>query len=333
MALVPDISNADYHSRTALSQSTAKLLETKTPMHVRHELDNPKPDDFAPYLVGGCTHTAVLEPGKLQEEYDCLPDEIDGKSSRTAYYKEAVKELKASRPGVRWMKKADYDLSLTMADALLGNKFLSERLADVDNLVEHSGFFSYEGAECKLRPDLFCPEEKLVIDLKTTAGEASPRGFSSSVKRYGYAFQAAWYLEGLRSLGIPATSFVFVVVEKAPPHAVGVYRLSGSDIRAELPRVQSACRTWAMCSSADVWPGYSSECVELDLHPFSDKRRLSLREIQEQFGATPYLANQVMEEYRLDVKWIGNRKTVDAGDFQNAWRGFQAGKNRSEEAA
>ena len=88
-----------------------------------------------------------------------------------------------------------------------------------------------------------------------------------------------------------------------------------------------------MCSSADVWPGYSSECVELDLHPFSDKRRLSLREIQEQFGATPYLANQVMEEYHLDVKWIGNRKTVDAGDFQNAWRGFQAGKNKAEEAA
>ena len=40
-----------------------------------------------------------------------------------------------------------------------------------------------------------------------------------------------------------------------------------------------------------------------------------------------------MEEYHLDVKWIGNRKTVDAGDFQNAWRGFQAGKTKSEEAA
>ena len=48
MSLVPDISNADYHAGDRLSQSTAKLLETKTPMHVRHELDNPNPTTSRP---------------------------------------------------------------------------------------------------------------------------------------------------------------------------------------------------------------------------------------------------------------------------------------------
>ena len=84
-----DISNEAYHSSPELSRSTASALLKTSPAHVKHSMDNPSPKTSA-LLVGGCFHTAVLEPEKLDYEFGEKPNEIDGNGPRTNAYKEAL---------------------------------------------------------------------------------------------------------------------------------------------------------------------------------------------------------------------------------------------------
>ena len=324
------MSNEEYHSRSELSQSTAKELVNTTPQHVRHELDNPPAVRPTYFDVGSMTHTAVLQPGQLDDEYACIPDEIDGRGPRTKVYKEALAVMQAERPGVTFLKQSDYDLCLDLAGAFLDNPVVAGYLAEEGAVAEQSGFFTYEDCACRIRPDLLLPEQGIVLDLKTTSGSASRRGFTSSVRKFGYDFQNCFYREGLRALGYPVRQFVFAICEKTPPHAVGLYTLSGSDVDAQLGRMRDACNLWSYCSEVNAWPGYPQDVINVDLAPHAaDVRRLSLREIDARFGCSPYIAKKIIRSHELEVRRIGNRRTVDAGDFAAALRMRNAGKSKS----
>ena len=80
---------------------------------------------------------------------------------------------------------------------------------------------------CRARLDRFLVRASgtLVVDLKSTE---DPRAdaFSTSMARYGYHRQAAWYCRAgheLTSTSLPR--FAFVVIRSEPPHEVAVYEL------------------------------------------------------------------------------------------------------------
>ena len=333
--MLQEMSNEEYHSRPELSQSTAKELVNTTPQHVRHELDNPPAVRPTYFDVGSMTHTAVLQPGQLDEEYACIPDEIDGCGPRTKVYKEALRSLQAERPEVTFLKQSDYDLCLDLAGAFLANPVVAGYLAEAESLVEQSGFFSYEGCPCRIRPDLLLPEQGIVMDLMTTSGSASRRGFTTSVRKFGYDFQNCFYREGLRVLGYPVKKFVFAVVEKSRdgPHAVGLYTISGSDVEAQLWRMREACNLWSYCTETGFWPGYPEHLISIDLNPKASTRRISMADITRQHGVSKYRMNRLAAAYDLDGRWVGNKKTFDEGDVLNALRMHEAGKPKPKKKA
>ena len=324
--MLREMSNAEYHSRPELSQSTAKELVNATPQHVRHELDNPPAVRPTYFDIGSMTHTAVLQPGQLDDEYACIPDEIAGCGPRTKAYKEALAVIQAERPEVTFLKKSDYDLCLDLAGAFLANPVVAGYLAEEGALVEQSGFFSYRGCPCRIRPDLLLPEQGIVMDLKTTSGSASRRGFTSSVRKFGYDFQNCFYREGLRALGYPVKKFVFACVEKTKPHAVGLYVISGSDVNAQLGRMRDACNLWSYCTETGFWPGYPESLVSIDLKPKAGNRRISMADATRQHGVSKYRMNRLAAAYDLEGRWVGNKKTFDEGDVLNALRLHEAGK-------
>ena len=211
------ISNAEYHGSSELGRSTAWSLLQSCPEKVRYDMNNRKPS--SPTLVlGSAFHTATLEPEKLDEEFAVKPTEIDGKSSRTNHYKEAFEMMQKNEPDKQWLAPADYDLALEMAGSALDNPILKHYMADIDKVVEGTGFFEMEGAKCKVRPDLYIPGAGVVIDLKSTQ-DASPKGFTKSVRQFGYLFQACWYMHALQMLGLKTKHFIFLADEKTAPYA------------------------------------------------------------------------------------------------------------------
>ncbi|MCC7277478.1 MAG: PD-(D/E)XK nuclease-like domain-containing protein, partial [Chromatiaceae bacterium] len=56
-----------------------------------------------------------------------------------------------------------------------------------------------------------------------------------------------------------------LAVEKAPPFAVGVYRLPDAALELGRRRWAEACRTYAACVESGQWPGYGDAIRELIL--------------------------------------------------------------------
>jgi hypothetical protein len=149
-------------------------------------------------------------------------------------------------------------------------------------LKEISIKFELDGFPCKGRLDAYHADgelEGVVVDLKTTR-DASPEGFKRAAYSYGYHRQAAWYLQGLKTLGLPATSFYIIAVETSAPHAVAVYKLSEKALEAGLKEVTELFALYKECKSTNEWDGYSrtAQVLELPYYATAANKQLLLAE-------------------------------------------------------
>ena len=321
--LTKGIANADYHGSDELSRSTASSLLTTSPAKVRWERENPRPSSSA-LVMGGCFHSMVLEPECLDEEYAVKPPDIDGKSPLTKYYKETFAAMQEERPDAQWLKPDEWKTCLGMAEAVLSNPVYTHYASDIEAIAEGTGYFNYNGASAKVRPDLYT-SDGTIIDLKSTQ-DASEAGFRKSCRTFGYNFQACWYLEAMRALGLPAKQFIFIISEKSPPYLTASYALTESEIDRQKPRMQKACEIWATCMETGVWPGYPEEVVTLDLSRFGDNHKLSLSQVAEKFGVSRSFVYTIIKEYELETTNVGNQRRVDLTAFSNALRNHNEGK-------
>ena len=318
------ITNAEYHGSGELSRSTAWSLLQSCPAKVRYDMNNRKPSSPA-LVIGSGFHTATLEPEKLDDEFAVKPSEIDGQGPRTKHYKESFELMQKSEPDKQWLAPADYDLILEMAGSALDNPVLRHYMADINKVVEGTGYFEMEGAKCKVRPDLYIPGAGVVIDLKSTQ-DASNRGFTKSVRQFGYLFQACWYMHALRLLGEKPKQFVFIAVEKTAPYATAAYTIKESDINKQFSNMERACQLWATCQSSGIWPGYSDMVETLDLGSQITNNRLNISQLADKFGVSRTYVYRIIESYELHSVTVGNRRTIDITDFANAVRRDSEGK-------
>ena len=71
----PDTDMETYLAWPVVSGSVLGVFAGRTPLHVYHALHYQDQDaQTAVFQLGSLTHTAVLEPDKLEAEYYVLPD-------------------------------------------------------------------------------------------------------------------------------------------------------------------------------------------------------------------------------------------------------------------
>mgnify|MGYP003145219162 FL=1 len=312
-----DISNSAYHGSGELSRSMAWQLVKSCPAKLWHQMQNPTPSDAPHFVVGGCTHTATLEPHKLDDEYGVKPESIDGNSSRTNAYKAVFEEMQKNEPDKRWLTKSDYDTCMKMADSAREHPLLQTYLDDPDTIIEGTGYFGYEGAECQIRPDLFNTRSGVVIDLKTTQ-EGDPKGFHHSCRRYGYDFQSSFYMEGLRRMGYNPTQFIYLCVEKSAPYLTSAYEIDLAQVSRMKVKMGEACRTWVKCMDSGVWPGYGDHVQTLSFgSKTADSNRLSIQELTKYFNVSRSFVYNKIRDFNLKTEVYGRRRTVDMTEFAN----------------
>ncbi|MDM5264770.1 PD-(D/E)XK nuclease-like domain-containing protein [Sulfurovum sp. XTW-4] len=220
MSVLKIIPNNDYHAdRSHLSASTIKTI-LKNP----YEYLNPVEKSNDSLLLGNVVHKLVLEPETFNEEFAVMPV----CDRRTKAGKEIHANFIEESNGKECVTQEMYDQALEMSKAISEQKEIKELLLS-NGLPERSIFSEIDGIKVKCRPDYYREDLGLIVDLKTTV-DSSPDGFVRQVASYGYFIQAAFYLDVLKSVGLPANKFIFVAVSKTEPYMVGVYELTEQDI-------------------------------------------------------------------------------------------------------
>ncbi|MGX9349202.1 PD-(D/E)XK nuclease-like domain-containing protein [Microbacterium sp. KNMS] len=241
--------DATYHSRPELSSTGARRI-LESPAKFKWEQDHPR-QSTAAFDLGTAVHSKVLGVGSGVVVY---PDEHltpSGNVSTKAATVQWAAEQRAQ--GLVPIGRDEARKVDAMAEAVLAHPEARNVLESIAGR-EVSIIVDVEGVPTRARFDLY--DGVRAGDLKTSR-DASPRGFNSSVAKYGYAVQEHWYRAAHQAeTGAELESFKFVVVESFAPYLVGVYDLDFMWADIGQKKVKEARDLWRQCTETDTWPGY-----------------------------------------------------------------------------
>ena len=156
------------------------------------------------FLVGGYFHTAILEPDKLKK-YKVIP----ATTRNTKVYKEMS-------GGELCLSQHEVDQIELMTDKMLNNDVCSGIIRDHNTEYEVPGLEKVGKYMWKGKADIVNHDERLVVDLKTTA---DIQKFKRSAYRYNYDSQAYIYRK------LFGYDMIFIVIDKQT-HQLGIFDCS-----------------------------------------------------------------------------------------------------------
>ena len=184
--------------------------------HVGRLLNDPlnifKPMKPSPaFLIGGYFHTCILEPDKLKK-YKV----VKSTSRNTKAYKDVT-------GGELCLLQQEVDMIELMRDKVMDNDICRDLIQGSINPISKARV-EYEvpmitdlfGQTWKGKADIVNHEEKLIIDLKTTA---DINKFQYSANKYNYDSQAYIYSK------LFGYEFLFIVIDKST-HQIGMFDCS-----------------------------------------------------------------------------------------------------------
>ena len=172
----------------------------------------------AAFLVGGYFHTAILEPNKLKK-YKVIPSS----TRNTKLYKEMS-------GGELCLLQHEVDMIEAMKDKMISNDVCSGLINSTNTEYEVPGVSKLFKYVWKGKADIINHDDKLVVDIKTTA---DINKFKSSAYRYNYDSQAYIYR---RLFGY---DMLFIVIDKNT-HQLGIFDCSDEFYRSGEDKVLRA---------------------------------------------------------------------------------------------
>ena len=255
---------SEYRSWDAINQTKLGLLK-RSPAHFKHMSEQEDKITEA-FTIGQAVHTACLEPDKM-DRYAVAPD----CDKRTKAGKEMYQSWLETVGDKTIIDTDTYALSLAISKSVREHKTASKLLVggvpELSLLWEPLTF----NLRCKARLDLFNPTDRFIVDIKTT-DQADRFSFTRSIFKYGYARQAAWYLDGAKQLGYTVDHFVWIVVEKTAPYGIQIFRLEDKDLALSHQENQDLLKLYQFCRSNDQWPGYPEQVQDISLPQFELNR-------------------------------------------------------------
>ena len=207
------LTQAEYRAIDALGSTDIKVL-LENPYLFKNGVKKEPTDNL---ILGSVIHTLILEPQKLDDEYIKMPELNLRTNADKAVKAELEAEAKATNKTL--VKSEIFNQAQAVTEAF--NKTELRKLLKKGE-AEASFFGEIEGVKVKARPDFLIPDQKILIDFKTTStlGGASADGFAKMVANFSYYIQASLYLEITEY-----KQFYFIVLETTEPYMVGCYKL------------------------------------------------------------------------------------------------------------
>ena len=195
-----------YQQAQGLNQSTLKQIFRPGNYYNPHGV-----------LIGNAGHCLLLEPERFEQDYQRL---APGISLRKLKKLEEEEDSSTEEPRPTMLPTNIWDVLMNAQNAVNTHPQASWMLEN--SLKEVSLFWeaSENSLRCKARLDLFCPEKAFIADLKF-----SYRTITEANTQWHYAFQAAWYRQGIHQLTGEWLPFYLIFVERNTPYRVVVAEL------------------------------------------------------------------------------------------------------------
>lgn len=250
-----DVSHEDYLAIEAFSASGGKRL-LRSAAHFRA----PAQRDTAALRMGRLAHLAILEPRRFADDVVPAP-RFD---RRTKAGKAAAAKWDAEHGHRLAIDPDDLAVIEGMAQSVRAHPSARRLLAGAAAELTMQWRCPHFDVPCKARLDLN-RTDRLIADVKTCE-DASPEAIPRTVARYAYHLQAAHYMAAVHACtGEPAAGFVFVFVEKAPPHAVSVAQLDAEALEAGDVLRDRAMAIYRDCLETGHWPAYPQTILTVSL--------------------------------------------------------------------
>ena len=181
------------------------------------------------FLVGGYFHTAILEPEKLKNFKI-----VEATTRNTKAYKEIS-------DGEMCLLKHEVDQIELMTEKMLNNEVCRDLIRSGNVEYERPEITELEGQMWKGKADIVNHDEKLIIDLKTTADITK---FKYSASKYNYDSQAYIYSS------LFGYEFMFIVIDKKT-HQIGIYDCSPKFYESGQDKVKRAVEAYDLFYKTD----------------------------------------------------------------------------------
>ena len=176
------------------------------------------------FLVGGYFHTAILEPDKLKNFKI-----VEATTRNTKAYKEIS-------DGEMCLLKHEVDQIEVMTEKMLNNEVCRDLIRSGNVEYERPGITELEGQLWKGKADIVNHDEKLIIDLKTTADITK---FKYSASKYNYDSQAYIYSK------LFGYEMLFIVIDKNT-HQIGIFDCSPEFYARGKDKVERAVQAYEL---------------------------------------------------------------------------------------
>lgn len=267
---------ADPCPQPSLTQSIAKLLIERSPMHAAfaHPRLNPQwqPDSEKKFDVGNIAHALLMGRGRQIH----LVDADDWRTKAAKDEREtALKQGKQpclrkhmtlglamhhaaqqtlSECGIEWREGTGIHSESTMIwyERPPGEKITKAK--------KRAAFKGGLWLRTKMDRVVFNPSHIVVYDYKTTGMSAADGDATRRLYDAGWDIQAAMHARGLTALHplmAGCTRHVFIVQETDAPYCCNIFELPESVMTGGRKRLERAIALWADCTKKNSWPAYT----------------------------------------------------------------------------
>lgn len=217
------------------------------------------PDEDRPaYLLGRAAHTLILEGRKAFDSDYAVGGPINPKTG--APFGAATKAYGewASAQGKPVLTDDQHALVVNLAGGVRAHPRCQELLSD--GIAEGVVRMDYLGIACQIRMDWFNPFAG-IVDLKTCDDLT---WFEADAKRFGYAYQLAFYRAVLAKVLGRVPPVHLIAVEKKEPYRCGVWALSEQTLNYSQRENEAAMERLKQCAERNTWPTGYEECRVFD---------------------------------------------------------------------
>lgn len=243
-ASILGISNLDYHAdRIHLSSSSLKSVLHDPQQFFREYILNERVQSDADHFAeGSLVHSLILEPDKVATDYAIFEGlRKSGKLWEQFKAEHIGKTLISSPQMLRCERLLKAYNNMPTACNLIR-----------DGFAEHNMTSTIRGVPVKARADYIVPQNRVIIDVKTTSMASDIDLFKQTVEQYSYHLSAALYCMIANDTYGGVFDFYWLVLSKNDGQC-HIYKASLDTLTAGVTLVTKALHQYKKCLSSGVW--------------------------------------------------------------------------------